>query len=200
MKKGLMILIVLFLSACSTVKPTVTRYKLLSNDNKKVLNHASKSCSDKTLSIPDSFSLASLKSSEMSYIESDDKIYSYLQARWQESPNSFITLEILKNIRESKLFKTVQSSKSRGKSDFILENGIEDFMQYYDKEKNRLYVKVVITSTLVDTHSKNVVASRTFSSRVEANEISANGGVEALSSALYKVLDKKIEWLEGVCR
>ncbi len=199
MKTVLIIITLLFISGCTTLKPAVTEYKLLAADAKEISTDAN-GCKDKTIKVSQAFSLASLMSLKMEYAEPQNRVFSYSQSQWQESPNDLITLEILKSIRDSKLFKSVQFSKSRGKNDFILESNIEEFMQFYSKDLKRSYVNAVISFTLIDSKTNRVVESKTFNSKVDAKIPNAQGGVEALNTALSEIIFQNIEWLNGACK
>lgn len=197
--KAILIALIVLLSGCTTVKPSITEYRVISKvaDAKK---SSSTLCRDKSLKIAQAFSSSSLMSLNMDYIESENRVFSYTKSQWQESPNSTIAQELLKNIRSSELFGSVESSKSRSKSDWILEANIEEFMQFFSKDMQNSYVKVAITLTIVDVKKDSVVATKTFSSKVDAKTLDAEGGVEALSIALFEVISQNIEWLDGVCR
>lgn len=199
MKTVLIIMMLLFISGCTTLKPSVTEYKLLAADVKEVSADANK-CKDRAIKVSQAFSLISLMSLKMEYTEPQNRVFSYSQSQWQESPNDLITLEILKSIRDSRLFKSVQPSKSRGKNDFVLESSIEEFMQFYSKDLKHSYVKAVISFTLIDSRTNRVVESKTFNSKVDAKTPNAQGGVEALNIALSEIIFQNIEWLNGVCR
>ncbi|QFR43689.1 ABC-type transport auxiliary lipoprotein family protein [Sulfurimonas xiamenensis] len=200
MKTALAIIMILFISGCTTIKPAVTKYKLVSTDNSKIFSADVDGCKDKIIKISQAFSLSSLMHSDMKYTEFQNRVFSYSQAQWQESPNDFITLEILKSIRNSNLFKSVQSSKSRGENDFILESNIEEFMQFYSEDLKNSYVNMVISFTLIDSKTNTIIESKTFNSRVDVKTPNAQGGVEALNIALSEIIFKNIEWLNGVCR
>jgi len=183
---------------CSTTKPAVTEYKL----SLKELNnsYASSGCKDKTLKVSQAFSSSSLMSLNMKYMQDPNSIYSYSQAQWSDSPNQEITSQIVKVLRESKIFKNTQSSKSRSKSNLILEVDIEDFMQYYSKKLDSSYAKATISFTLLDYETNKVVASKTFSSKQEIDSLDASGGVDGLNKALKDVLTQALEFLSGVCK
>jgi cholesterol transport system auxiliary component len=195
----IIIFFILLLSGCATVKPPITEYKIISStiDFKKY--EPSANCRDKSLKIAQAFSPNSLMSLNMDYVESENRVFSYTKSQWQEDPNSAITQELLKNIRNSALFSNVESSKSRSKSDWILETNIEEFVQFFSKDMKSSYVNVLITLTIVDTKTGFVVATKTFNSKVDAKTLDAEGGVEALSNALSSVILQNIEWLNGIC-
>jgi cholesterol transport system auxiliary component len=109
-------------------------------------------------------------------------------------------LEYLKLIRGSKLFKSVQVSKSRSKNDFILEIHIEDFMQYFSENSKKSYANVLVSLTLIDFKTNEVFATQTFGSKVDITELNANGGVDGLNKALSDVLTQSNFWLGEICR
>lgn len=197
--RELLIILGLLLSGCATVKPTITDYRIFAKTVQNS-NSFSNSCKDKSLKIAQAFSPSSLMSLNMDYMESENRVFSYSQSQWQESPNDAITLELLKNIRSAGIFSSVEGSKSRSKSSWILETNIEEFLQFYTKDMKSSYVNVVITLTIIDTQTNSVVATKTFSSKADAKTLDAQGGVEALGAALSEVISQNTEWLERVCK
>ncbi|MFA5460806.1 MAG: ABC-type transport auxiliary lipoprotein family protein [Sulfurimonas sp.] len=197
--KILLTLITVFLFVgCTTMKPHVTEFRVITKDTH--IKSISKGCKENSLKISQAFSSASLLSLNMDYTESDNQIFSYSQAQWQESPNSFITSALYKSIRDSALFKSVHSFKSRVKSDFVLEIDVEEFMQFYTKDMSSSYVNVIISLSLVDAKTNNVISTSKFISKIDTKTADADGGVEALSLALDEIISKNIEWLEGECK
>ena len=136
----------------------------------------------------------------MYYVQGNGKIYSYSQAKWNNSPNQEITSQTLKVLRDSEIFKYTQNSKSRSTSDLILEINIVDFMQYYNKDITESNANVVISLTLIEAKSNKVVASKTFSAREEVQALNASGGVKGLDIALDDVLNQGVEYLSEICK
>jgi cholesterol transport system auxiliary component len=186
------------LSGCTTTKPSITEYTVKAEVLKT--EGSAVGCKDKSLKIAQAFSSSSLMSLKMDYAQSNNKVFSYFEAEWNESPNHFITSQILQNIKDSKLFKSVQVSKSRSKNSWILEINIEDFMQYYSEDYSESNANVVLGLTLIDLKTNEVIATETFNSKVKSKTLDAEGGVEALNSALSNILSQNIEWLNGVCK
>lgn len=183
---------------CSTTQPPVTEFRIKTQIQDG--SFKSKGCIDKSLKVAQAFSSNSLMTLNMNYAQGEHKQFVYTQSQWAESPNLAITAEILKLLRETKLFKTVQISKSRTKNDLILEINIEDFMQYFSDDHTSSYANVVVNLTIVDATSSGVIGSKTFLSRVDAKTLDAVGGVEALNAALLDVLSQSSLWLNKVCR
>ena len=198
MRYILVLLLMMILSGCTTTIPSITEYRI--SVQVPTYIQKSTSCKTKSLKVAQAFSPSSLMSHHMDYAQGDAKQYTYSQAQWSQSPNLAVSAQLLKHIRETQLFKTILNSKSRSKSDLILEINIEDFMQYYNDDETMSYVNVVIDLTLLDTKTGNVIETNTFSAKVDVKTLDAEGGVNALSSALGIVVEKSINWLGGVCK
>ena len=196
-KLSISIIIMYFLSACTVVKPHISEYMI----NPEIQENNSISlCNNRSLKILQSFSPSSLMSTKMHYVLGDYKRDSFTQSQWAESPNRAITNRILSMLQNSKIFSTVQVSKSRTQSDLFLETNIEDFVQYFSKDEKKSYVKAIITMTLIDTKTKSILASKTFEKQVESKSIDAQGGVVALNSALFDILLESQQWMAGACK
>ncbi|QOY52586.1 ABC-type transport auxiliary lipoprotein family protein [Candidatus Sulfurimonas baltica] len=198
MKLIFIIASLLLLSGCTTTKPSITEYRLVSKNMSKNTK-AAYSCSDKSLKVSQAFSPSMLMSLKMHYAQDENKIFFYSESEWSETPNNAITLQIYEKVRSSNLFENVQISKSRSNGELILETNIEDFMQYYTADLKKSYANVVISLTLIDSKTREVISAKTFESKVYSTTLNADGGVEALSNALEKVLQQSLEWLNGAC-
>ena len=194
----LAIVLVYLISGCSSTEPAVTEYKL----SQKALTHSNvfQGCKDKSLKVSQAFSSSSLMSLQMNYVLDGHKIYTYSQAQWNNSPNQEISSQVVKVLRESSLFKNTQNSKSRSKSELVLEINIEDFMQYYSKNLDKSNVNVGISLTLIDSITSEVIATKTFSANEETISQDASGGVKALDVALSNILDQGLDFLNEVCK
>jgi len=197
MKYYLVVLAGLLVGGCSVTKPPLTEYSI--DVNIPIKESTSKECSLKTIKVAQSFSSNKLKTLNMNYAQDNTKIYTYSLSIWAESPNDAITSQVVKILREKKIFKNVQISRSRAKSDFILEVNIEKFIQSFNKDLTNSYADVVMTFSLIDAKTNKVIVSQDFKAK-EGDLGDANGGVKALTNALSSVLVKSTEWLEEVCR
>lgn len=199
MVKIIIVAIAIFsLSGCVSTQPPMTDFRV--NTELKIINSDSTKCLDKSLKVTQAFSTSAIMSVKMNYTQGPYKQFVYSESQWADSPNRAITSEIVKLLREAKLFKNVQISKSRSKSDFILEINIEDFMQYFNDDSTKSYANVIVSLSLLDAATNSVIATNTFESRVDVKSLNANGGVEALNKALANVLDQTNAWFIGVCK
>ncbi len=194
------VIFIVMLTGCSTttITPSVTEYKIYIGDLKSDAD--SSGCKEKSLRIAQAFSSNSMMSLDMAYVQGDDKIYSYSQTKWQNSPNQAITAEVLRAIRESKIFKTTQNSKSRASSDLILEINIEDFMQYYSQDLSESSSHVAISFAIVDTSVNKVISSETFRVKKDGLTLDAQGGVIGLNHALEELLGQLVVYLDEECK
>jgi len=199
MKYMLIIVSLLIFSGCIVEKkPSITDFKI-AVEHKQATVTAS-GCKDKTLKISQAFSSSTLQSLKMSYVKSDSKVYAYSEAQWMESPKYAISKAVFLKIRDANIFSNVNISKSRSNGDLLLEILIEDFMQYYNNDLDKSYANISISLNIIDSKDYTVVASKNFNSKVDTKTLNAEGGVDALNSALSNILDDNIEWLNGVCK
>lgn len=199
MKYILIIASLLIFSGCIVEKkPPITDFKL--KTDLQQFNTNSKACKDKTLKISKAFSSSSLMSLRMVYVQNQNKVFSYSKSQWLTPPAQAIAKEIFFSLKSAKLFKHVSLDISRSNSDYVMEIIIEDFMQYYDENLNTSYANVKIDINIIDLMDSSIIASEEFSSKVNTKTLDAQGGVEALSTALSEVIQKNIEWLNGVCK
>ncbi len=196
--RTILIILALFLSGCTTIKPSVAQYSIEIDDLN--INSSALGFKEKSLKISKAFTPNSLSTHKMEYTESDNRVFAYSQSQWQEVPSAMIESILLKSIREAGLFKSVHPSKSRIKSNFILETNIEKFMQFFSKDLKESHIEVILNLSLIDAKTNTILQNKTFRSRVETKSLDARGGVEAFKNALSEIMSQNIEWLDGVCR
>jgi len=201
MKKRLVVagcLALFSLSGCSTKSAPIVEYNL---DSKLGIEPLEKTkCINNSLQVALPFSQKSLESQQMSYRVGLSKEYAYNQSLWTQAPTKSIAQQLVETLSKSKIFKTVQLYKSRAKTDYLLETDVEDFMQYFSKDEQSSYGVVTLRFTLIDRKNATVIETARFSTQVDVKQLNAEGGVDALSEALSKVLVQNVEWLHKVCR
>ncbi len=197
--KYILIILALVLQGClsTTVAPKI-EYRINPNTQSKELQ--GDGCKDKSLKIAQAFSSNSLLSQNMYYGQGEMRRHIYSASKWSRTPNRAITSEFLKLIRDSKLFKSVQTAKSRSRSDIILEINIEDFMQYFNENSNKSYVNIIVNLSFIKAKGNSVFQSKTFKTTVDVEVLDASGGVNGLNKALAKVLLDTNEWFSEVCK
>lgn len=199
MRYILVVLIALLFSGClTTTIPAKEEYRINPIQQTKILDV--EGCTKYSLKVAQAFSSNALLSQSMYYAQGDTKQYMYSASKWATIPNRAITAEFLTLIRDSKLFKSVQTSKSRSRSDAILEINIEDFMQYFNNDSSQSYASVVVNLSLISAKGNSVFASETFRVKVDIDSLNASGGVDGLNKALSQVLVDSNDWLAKVCK
>ncbi len=199
MIRVVLVAFIAFLSVgCSVSTPAVSEYRI--DIEPSVTEFTQRGCKEQSLKVAQAFSSSSLMSHDMNYGQGNHKQYTFTQSEWAESPNRAITAEILEYVKATKLFKNVQNPKSRSRNEVVLEINIEEFMQHFSEDEKKSFVKVSINLTLIDVKTSKVLATKTFNSRVEVDDIHADAGVKYLNIALEKVLVKSGEWLGEVCK
>jgi len=186
------------ISGCMTVSPTVSEYKI--QPHIKAPSLAAKGCQKYSLKVAQAFSTTTLMRSDMHYGVGKFQEFTFSQSKWSVSPNQIVTYALRDAIEKTAIFKNVQIAQSRSRNDFLLEVTLNDFMQYFSKDEQTSFVNVALTLTLIDTKTSRVIATRSFHSKQDVATLSAQGGVEALSKALNKVLQTNVVWLSGVCK
>lgn len=198
MKSFFILAAAILFTGCTTLKPPVAEYRL--NADIPVSKGGFTKCTDRSVKISRPFAMSSLMSLDMRYSQSDDKIFSYSQSRWQEPPSDAVESLLLTCIRDSGIFKSALSPMSKSVGEFVLESDIEEFIQYFSTELKESYVHVKITLTLIDARTKEAIAARTFDIKSPVKTMDAKGAVEAYRISLSDILAQSIEWLRETCR
>jgi cholesterol transport system auxiliary component len=185
-------------TACSTTVPAVVKYKISSDLELQSVKDSE--CRDKSVKVSSALSASSLMSKDMSYVQGKTKVYEYSESAWLNNPNRSVSLEIIKMLRDLDIYKSVQDSSSRSRSDLIVESTLDEFMQYYDEELNSSYVVVRINISVIDAKTSQVLSQKSFHSKERSQSLDAHGGVDALNIALKDVLQKSSEWFVQECR
>jgi ABC-type uncharacterized transport system auxiliary subunit len=182
---------------CSVTAP-ITEFRL----NSKIPDSKIEAqlCKDKTIKVLKPFGDFSLESMQMNYMQGNNKIFSYSQSMWAESPSNEIGNEIVKVLRESTLFKSVRGYKSRAEVDLVLETGIYEFIQVFDESLSESHANVSLNFTIINPKDNSVISTKNFKTSIKADSLDANGGVEALNKALSKILLESSFWFGEMCR
>ena len=200
MKLLLSILLLSVFFGCASKVPIATKYKMSVNTQEKSLSMKNSQCSSQSLKVMQTFSSSMLMSSDMYYVLDSNKVFPYSESQWAIPPNKMVSTKIYEMLRDINLFKTVQSSKSRTYTTWLVESKLEDFMQYYENNNKESYVKISINLTIIDNVSSKVLASKVFKVKVKVKTMNAEGGVRALDEALHKILAQSASWFVEECK
>lgn len=192
-----LLFLMVLLTGCSIKQPYITEYNMEIKKFQKI--QSSQICKEKTLKINQAFSDNTLMSTKMNYVVGKYKQFSFSKARWSVPVNQMVTFHLNNMINQLDIFKSVQSYKSVAKDDYILQNDIIDFKQYFSEDLNSSYVKAVIHISLIDDQTNNIIDSKTFSSKIESETLDSYGGVKSLNKALFDILKDTSFWLKDIC-
>ena len=198
MKIILIALIAVIFSGCTVTTPNKLAYRITPLMD---VNSIQKStCKNKSLKVSQAFSASNLMSTKMNYTSDEQQEFTYTESEWSRSPSHSITAALLTSIRSTNLFKTVNNYKSRSRSNLILETNIEEFIQHYEEDNSKSFVKIAISFSLIDAKSSKTLDSQTVIVELDVESLNAKGGVVGLNTALGEVLQKNNEWLGSVCK
>ncbi len=200
MRLLLPILILSVFLGCTSKVPMATKYKMSVNPQEETINMKNSQCSSQSLKVMQTFSSFMLMSSDMYYVVDSNKVFPYSESQWAIAPNKIVSSKIYEMLRDTNLFKTVQSSKSRTDASWLVESKLEDFMQYYENNNTESYVKISINLTIIDNASSKVIASKVFKVKAKTKTMNAEGGVLALDKALSELLKQSASWFIEECK
>jgi ABC-type uncharacterized transport system auxiliary subunit len=198
MKNIVIVLSLLFLTACSTTYPAITEYRI--DADIKTPQDIKGSCRQHSLTVAQVFVKSSLMSKKMKYVVGKYKEYAYNQAEWAQNPNRAISDELVKAIQNANVFKTVDSYKSFSRSDYTLQSRVDEFSQYFSADEKESFAKVSITFSLIDNKTAKIIASRQIIKEKKTQNPDAQSGVVALNELLAESLKEMTEWISGSCQ
>lgn len=181
---------VFLLFGCSTSTPAVNEYTLLTSN---INQSKSTALSSKTLSVASSKSIGSLLGKNLIYLYENGQTGSYLYSRWSDTPAALIQRSLLASLNEKALFASLSPTTSLAQTDWVLESDLDAFYHRFSKNTSDGYID--ITYRLVDTRTKQLLASKRFTISSPAVSKDAQGGVEALKNATEKLNTQCIDWL-----
>jgi len=196
--KIIMLSLGLLLSACSSPRPAAQEYIVA--PELQVSQTQQSKYTNATVKVENIYAYNNLQSRHMYYVEDNLKKFYYTKSQWALSPKSMIHQEVMKMLTQTKAFGFVQTPKSKVEAAFVLETKVNDFTQYFENNDSKSYAVVSITFTLVNAKKHNIVASKTFSSKVQTQKLNAVGGVYALSTALSNVMHDASVWIVEISR
>lgn len=186
------------ISGCTVTQPYIYEYRIapkIDVDDAKVT-----SCKTKSLKVAQVFGTPRLMSQTMRYTKGEYEEHSFTESKWSTTPATAISAAIVKSIRESHIFASVSSFRSRSRSDLVLESNIEEFIQHFSEDTNSSYVDVSMDMSLINSKNSKVIESKNFKRKIQLENLNAQAGVEGLNRALAEILEENNKWLSGVCK
>jgi len=100
---------------------------------------------DGTLKVERFSSAQSFMSSEMVYQAGPNRQNSYPYHRWRVSPGDMVTDFLLRDLRETGLFRAVFSYRDRGAAWFVLQGSLGTFLEMRDENGGRAVLAATLT-------------------------------------------------------
>lgn len=132
--------------------------------------------------------------SEMLYSDAQLRQNSYAYSRWS-SPVTVMLLSVFEEaLEKSGQYRAVVPYSSQARSDLLLEGTLFDFSHHINKNGTSEGI-LKISFKLIDSKTRQVMASRMFVSNVPASEANAPAAVMALNQAVTNIIRELLDWL-----
>jgi cholesterol transport system auxiliary component len=170
---------VLVFSGCSSLNmPPQNEYTIAS---KIVSATNQRPQTEKTILVSAPIAAPGFQSRNMIYVLTPFELQSYTQSRWVAPPANMLSSVLVNGIEATHYFKAVVSPPFIGKTNYQLNTYLVSMDQSFLRPSSR--VNLVLSATLVNAETLQVLAARTFVYHVDAPANNAYSGVIAANQA-----------------
>lgn len=141
-----------------------------------------------TIIISPTHTAAAYNSQHIIYLQQPYKLAYFAHSEWVDTPARMLSPLIVSNLEQSGLFHAVISTQSAATGQLKLDTEIIQLQQEFTSKPSR--VKFTLRAYLLDTKTRNVIASQEFDETVAASSDDPIGGVIAANMAVQAVLVK----------
>ena len=127
-------------------------------------------------------------SNAMVYQPQPFKSETYNYSRWRVNPGYLVTDYLLRDLRDSRLFKAVFGPDSSGKYRFRLEGGVEEFQEL--DEPGGWKASLGLTVTLLDTSQEELPQRVVFQKNYRVLEPMPEKTPEGLARAMSRAMEQ----------
>jgi len=131
----------------------------------------------------------------MVYRENPFNHNAYNYHRWRVNPGDMVTDFVLRDARNSGIFKAVFSYRDTNNTRFLLEGQVGEFLEVDEKEGRNAIL--ILTASLLDLRQKEittrVVFQKTYRSVEPIEQPTARGLAQGMSRAMRKVSESLIK-------
>lgn len=136
---------------------------------------------------------AALNTTRIALMSSPMQVEYYARSSWTDRAPLMIQTLMIESFENSERIVSVGREGAGLRADFILKSELRELQaEYYEGDKPLAHV--MINAKLVAMPSRNIVASRTFERKIEAEADRLSDVVIAFDVALGKVLKSLVEW------
>lgn len=119
----------------------------------------------------------------------------YQLATWSETPPARFA-ELLGNaLTTFNIFKTVSVGDNLANADIALNAKISEF--YHDATLTPPVVRVSVSVTLLNLHTRNKIAENTFEKNIPFSENNVKGAVRGFDQAVQEIIEDIAVWLSA---
>jgi len=192
MKKYLIVLSLLLLSACSFKElPPLKRYTLWVESRTAPV--FSSRYHTKIVKVAFPQMLKERMSHKMYYSYSDRETGVYQNAQWSNTIGKLLQGNFIQILDQSRLFKAVLPYTSTAGEDLRLESSIFDFSHHVRGDDS--YAVVSIEFSLINTDTGRLIKTKRFNYKEETSTTDAKGYVEATHRAMGRLSRDLVGWL-----
>jgi ABC-type uncharacterized transport system auxiliary subunit len=112
----------------------------------------------------------------------------YHEQRWRVSPGDMVTDFLKRDLRHAGLFRAVLSARDAEETRFVLEGGVEEFLEV-DDGKNRKALLVAVV-TLLDLSSRDVSRRVVFQKAYRCETLFTQDGPAGLAEAMSRSMSQ----------
>lgn len=127
--------------------------------------------------------------SSMLYRKGPFRRDAYHEQRWRVSPGDMVTDFLKRDLRHAGLFRAVLSARDTEETRFVLEGGVEEFLEVDEGESRKALL--VATVALLDLSfrdvSRRVVFQKTYRCETPFTQMGSAGLAEAMSRAMSQL-------------
>lgn len=181
-------------TGCSTLVPQVNEFSLLTIGETSTQS-ATITASSKTLQYQRIKAPASLSSKAILYTKHDQEVGRYLYSSWSDTPASMMESSTITAVQESRLFANVIPAHSQSKGDYSLESDLNAlYHQIHNSSTSEGFID--ITYRLIDSRTRQCIATKRLIITYPADTQDAKGGVNALKKSMDELNVQIIQWLK----
>lgn len=192
--------VLVFISGCSfqSIVGASNEYRLDTKEDTK--SYSSAGCKEYVLQVKNIDTYNPILSRSIYYSVGDYELLTYTKSNWQDIPSKTIKASIVKELRDTGIFKEVVSNRSSVEPDYLLEYSVESFIQHFSEDMKSSEVDVKIHFSLMNYKTSRLLFSTTIEKKLPSASFDAIGGIKSLSNALNDVLKENDQWLDGICK
>ena len=126
----------------------------------------------------------------------------YHEQRWRVSPGDMVTDYLKRDLRHAGLFRAVLSARDTEETRFVLEGGVEEFLEVDEGESRKALLVAIVA--LLDLSAKDVsrrvVFQKTYRCETLFTQEGSAGFAEAMSRAMSQFSGQVITDVEGALK